>query len=145
LSPVKPIKLARTSIKYILGTGVSTHADQWKDDPTIHKGIPSVLTVIPEPEVRKGEDADGTFSEVIVPEVFGPGSIMLFETDMQVSSPLSQSADLRRISPATSMRSVPRMPTQLSQISISSTSMSCSTALMAKRRMPRVRSQICGC
>lgn len=82
---VKPIKLSRTSIKYILGTGVSTHADQWKDDPKMHKGIPSELTAIPEPEIRKGEDADGNYSEIVVPEVFGPGSIMLFETDMQVS------------------------------------------------------------
>jgi glycogen debranching enzyme len=82
---VKPIKLSRTSIKYILGTGVSAHAGEWKDDPQMHKGIPSELTAIPEPEVRKGEDADGSYSEIVVPDVFGPGSIMIFETDMQVS------------------------------------------------------------
>ena len=82
---VKPIKLSRTKITHILGAGLKTHLDQWQDDANIHRGIPSELINIATPEIRTGEDADGAYSEVVVPDEFPPGSILLFETDMVVS------------------------------------------------------------
>ena len=108
---VKPIKLSRTKINFILGAGVKTHLDQWQDDKTTHRGIPSELIEIATPEIKTGEDADGAFSEVVVPDEFPPGSILLFETDMQVScfelwlSALEPLVDIDRRSPGIWTRS----------------------------------------
>jgi glycogen debranching enzyme len=82
---VKPIKLSKSTVKYLCGASVKTHFDQWKDDPTTHRGIPSELIEISAPVINKGTDSDGEYSKIVVPDVFEPGSIMLFETDMPVS------------------------------------------------------------
>jgi len=47
------------------------------------RGLPSQLIAIPTVVVPQGLDAEGPFSEVIVPENFPPGSIMVFETQLQ--------------------------------------------------------------
>jgi glycogen debranching enzyme len=57
----------------------------WKDDPKNHYGLPSTLEDITQPEIRVGKDGDGDYSEIVVPDIFGPGSIMVFATDMTVS------------------------------------------------------------
>jgi glycogen debranching enzyme len=85
--PVKPAKLSRTKVTYLCGASVKTHFDEWKDDPKTHGGIPSELVEIPTPEIRVGKDNDGEYSEIVVPDEFNPGSIMLFATDMDVSHP----------------------------------------------------------
>jgi len=82
---VKPIKLHKSNVKYLFGASVKTHFDQWKEDATTHRGMPSELVSVPEPVVNKGTDTDGDYSEIVVPDVFEPGSIMLFQTEMPVS------------------------------------------------------------
>jgi glycogen debranching enzyme len=98
---VKPIKLSRTKIRHILGAGIKTHLDQWQDDANLHRGIPSELLEIAAPEIKTGHDDDGAYSEVVVPAEFPPGSILLFETDMEVSYAYihaRESADVQEIS-----------------------------------------------
>lgn len=82
---VKPAKLSRTRITYLFGASVNTHFDQWKSDATTHKGLPSELIEIKKPEIRTGQDGDGHYSEIVVPDEFAPGSILVFATDMDVS------------------------------------------------------------
>ena len=84
---VKPIRLSRSTVRFILGAAIHTRLEEWKDDPKIHKGIPSTLEEIPSCEIRTGRDSDGDFSEIVIPDTFSPGSIMLFATDMEVSRP----------------------------------------------------------
>ena len=62
---------------------MKTDYSQWKDDPSTHKGIPSSLQELPAPEIIRGQDGDGDWAEILVPDVFEPGSIMLFATDMK--------------------------------------------------------------
>jgi glycogen debranching enzyme len=76
-------------VRYLTGASVKTDYSAWKESSTTHGGIPSTLEEIPGPEIRVGKDNDGDYSEVIVPDVFGPGSIMLFATDMAVSQNVS--------------------------------------------------------
>ena len=83
---VKPIKMSKSTIKFLFGASVKTHFDQWKDDPKTHGGIPSELIELPAPTINKGSDSDGEYEEVVVPDSFEPGSIMLFETDMPAMS-----------------------------------------------------------
>lgn len=57
-----------------------------KDAKTL-RGMPSKLVEMAPVVVPQGLDHEGPFSEVIVPEYFPPGSIMLFETQMQEYDP----------------------------------------------------------
>lgn len=82
---VKPIRLGRTSISYIFGASIKTRFEEWEDDPSTHRGIPSTLTEIGPPEITKGIENGEEYQEVVVPEDFAPGSIMVFATQMSVS------------------------------------------------------------
>lgn len=84
-SLVKPIRLGRTSISYIFGASIKTRFEEWKDDPSTHRGIPSTLREIVPPEITKGTENGEEYQEVVVPEDFAPGSIMVFATQMSVS------------------------------------------------------------
>ncbi|OCF71062.1 glycogen debranching enzyme [Kwoniella mangroviensis CBS 8886] len=79
---IKPIKLSRTNISYLFGASVSTDFSQWKSDPKTHKGIPSKLEEIPQPNIVQGQDNDGLYSEISIPDRFDPGSVMVFSTSM---------------------------------------------------------------
>ncbi|ORY30247.1 putative glycogen debranching enzyme [Naematelia encephala] len=83
---IKPIRLSRTKIDYILGASLVVHPDQWKSDPKIHQGMPSEVTLLPPPEIRSGADSGEDYVEIVVPDRFDPGSIMLFATDMDEMS-----------------------------------------------------------
>ena len=83
---VKPIKLSRSKLTFLTGASVTTSYNEWKDDPKTHRGIPSTLEEIKDVEVRTGKDADGDYSEIVVPAHFEPGSILLFATDMDVGA-----------------------------------------------------------
>jgi glycogen debranching enzyme len=80
---IKPFRLNRTDVKFIIGKSLKiTSRDAPKDD-TYVQGIPSQLVDIGAPQVRQGKDDDGPFSEIVVPANFPPASIMLFATSMQ--------------------------------------------------------------
>jgi glycogen debranching enzyme len=47
------------------------------------------LIEIETPEIRVGKNESGEYAEIVIPEEFNPGSIMVFATDMDVGlSPL---------------------------------------------------------
>jgi glycogen debranching enzyme len=53
------------------------------NDPDTLHGLASKLIDMPEVVVPQGLDDEGPYSEIIVPEHFPPGSIMVFETHLQ--------------------------------------------------------------
>lgn len=80
---VDPIKLRRTRAKFILGASIDvTSCEIPSDEKTLH-GLPAKLVDMATVVVPQGLDHEGPFSEIIVPEYFPPGSIMLFETQLQ--------------------------------------------------------------
>ena len=42
------------------------------------------------PEIRIGKNESGEYAEIVIPEEFNPGSVMVFATDMDVSLSLLQ-------------------------------------------------------
>ncbi|KAJ8094335.1 bifunctional 4-alpha-glucanotransferase/amylo-alpha-1,6-glucosidase [Marasmius tenuissimus] len=80
---INPIKLRRTRVKYILGASldISSYDDQ-SDEKTL-RGMTARLVDMPPIVVPQGLDNEGPFSEIVVPDHFPPGSIMLFETTLQ--------------------------------------------------------------
>ncbi|KAL0067147.1 bifunctional 4-alpha-glucanotransferase/amylo-alpha-1,6-glucosidase [Marasmius tenuissimus] len=80
---INPVKLRRTRVKYILGASldISSYDDQ-SDEKTL-RGMTARLVDMPPIVVPQGLDNEGPFSEIVVPDHFPPGSIMLFETTLQ--------------------------------------------------------------
>ncbi|KZP16628.1 glycoside hydrolase family 133 protein [Athelia psychrophila] len=80
---IDPIRLRRTRAKFVLGNTLEISAYEVAEDESTLRGLPSKLVDMPEVVVPQGLDAEGPYSEIIVPEVFPPGSIMIFETYLQ--------------------------------------------------------------
>ena len=80
---VNPIRLRRTRVKFIMGNTLEVTSCNVKEDPTTLHGLPSKLNDMSEIVVPQGLDDEGPYSDIIVPEHFPPGSIMVFETRLQ--------------------------------------------------------------
>ena len=80
---MKPIRLSQTNVKYVFGVTLRTRFSEWQDDPKVHRGIPSTVEDLPEPTIRLGREGE-EYAEIVVPDAFDPGSIMVFATDMAV-------------------------------------------------------------
>ncbi|KAF8159702.1 glycoside hydrolase family 13 protein [Crassisporium funariophilum] len=80
---IDPIKLRRTRAKFIMGASIHIPSYDIVQDPDFLKGLPSTLEEMAPVVVPQGLDHEGPYAEIIVPENFPPGSIMLFETQLQ--------------------------------------------------------------
>jgi glycogen debranching enzyme len=80
---VNPIKLRRTRAKFILGANIDISSYEVPTDTKTLRGLPSKLVEMATVVVPQGLDHEGPYAEVVVPEYFPPGSIMLFETQLQ--------------------------------------------------------------
>ncbi|KDR65730.1 hypothetical protein GALMADRAFT_81520 [Galerina marginata CBS 339.88] len=78
-----PIKLRRTKARFILGAILDISSYEIPHDPDFLKGLPSKLDEMLPVVVPQGLDHEGPYAEVIVPERFPPGSVMVFETQLQ--------------------------------------------------------------
>lgn len=80
--------MSRTRVQYLAGASISTRFSEWKDDANTHYGIPSTLNEIPASKVmtKMIQDESGESTEIHVPDEFGPGSVLLFATDMDEMS-----------------------------------------------------------
>lgn len=87
MSAVKPIQLRRTKAKFILGTALNISSYDIDTDPNILRGLPSSLINISPVTPNETSDHEGLYSEIVVPEFFPPGSVMLFETQLQGIEP----------------------------------------------------------
>lgn len=80
---VNPIKLRRTKAKFIYGTHIDIPSYDIDKDPSTIRGLPGKLVEMSEVVVPQGLDGEGPYAEIVVPEYFPPGSIMVFETQLQ--------------------------------------------------------------
>jgi glycogen debranching enzyme len=80
---VSPIKLRRTRAKFIFGAHIEISSYEIPEDPEIFCGLPSKLVNIPSIVTPQRLDAEGPYTEIIVPDYFPPGSFLLFETQVQ--------------------------------------------------------------
>ena len=79
---VNPIKLRRQKASYIFGYSISIPSCKPIKDPALLLGLPSELLSVPPGVLVEGSDAEGPFTDIIVPENFPPGSMMVFATVM---------------------------------------------------------------
>lgn len=80
---VDPIKLRGTAAKFVFGSIIEISSYEIPQDAKSLHGLPSRLVEIPTLDVHQGLDHEGPYTEIIVPEVFPPGSILVFETQLQ--------------------------------------------------------------
>ena len=79
---VNPIKLRKTGAKFILGASLLVSSKNCEDEDYL-RGLTANLIELPEVIVSQGLDQEGTYTEIVVPDIFPPGSIMLFRTYLQ--------------------------------------------------------------
>ncbi|SPO47047.1 probable 4-alpha-glucanotransferase / amylo-1,6-glucosidase (glycogen-debranching enzyme) [Moesziomyces antarcticus] len=78
-----PFKLDRQRVTYVLGKTLEVTSTEAPQDAKYLDGLPSKLIDLAEPEVRINEDGGRLrYSEIVVPDFFPPGSVMLFATEM---------------------------------------------------------------
>ncbi|KAJ3752145.1 glycoside hydrolase family 13 protein [Lentinula raphanica] len=80
---ISPIKLRRTRVKFIMGASIDISSYDLPEDAKSLKGLPHKLVEMSPIVVPQGLDAESPYSEIVVPESFPPGSIMIFETHLQ--------------------------------------------------------------
>ncbi|TCD67967.1 hypothetical protein EIP91_011768 [Steccherinum ochraceum] len=80
---ITPIKLRRTKAKFVYGAHIDISSYDVDKDPSTLRGLPGKLVEMPEVVAPQGLDGEGPFAEIIVPDYFPPGSVMIFETQMQ--------------------------------------------------------------
>ncbi|PWY97233.1 putative 4-alpha-glucanotransferase [Testicularia cyperi] len=83
-----PFKMDRTQVTYILGKTLEVLSSEVTEDDTYLDGLKSKLVDLAAPELRVHEE-NGRLActEIVVPDFFPPGSIMLFATEMAQISP----------------------------------------------------------
>ncbi|KAG8899597.1 hypothetical protein FRB99_006561, partial [Tulasnella sp. 403] len=84
---IDPIKLRRTKAEFIYGTTVDIPSYDLPVDTTTIRGLPATLGRISSFDIRQGSDEEGPYTEIIVPDYFPPGSILVFATQMQDIDP----------------------------------------------------------
>src|SRR6266576_3458675 len=77
---VDPIRLRRTRSRFILGASIEVNPCEPKQDDRVLRGLPTKLVDVSSVAVSQGHDHEGPFTEIVPPEFFPPGSILLFET-----------------------------------------------------------------
>jgi glycogen debranching enzyme len=66
-----------------LGASIKISSYENPKDSKSLCGLPSRLVEMPSVVVPQGLDQEGPYAKILVPEVFPPGSIILFETQLQ--------------------------------------------------------------
>lgn len=87
-SSVAPIRLDGTSVKFIAGAIPTVNSTTPRDTDTLLRGLDAKIET-PEPVVPSTKtDSNGiSYSEIVVPENFPPGSVLVFATWMDDLKP----------------------------------------------------------
>ncbi|KAF8631846.1 hypothetical protein AX15_002119 [Amanita polypyramis BW_CC] len=80
---VEPIRLRRTKSRFILGASIEVDSYELEQDDETLKGLPIKLIDIPTVSLSQRCDHEGPFTEIVPPDSFPPGSILLFETQLE--------------------------------------------------------------
>ncbi|KAF9462976.1 glycoside hydrolase family 13 protein [Collybia nuda] len=80
---VDPIKLRGTRAKLVLGASIEIPSYETPQDPQLLRGLPAELVEISTVIISLGFDQEGPYTEIIVPDVFPPGSIIILQTQRQ--------------------------------------------------------------
>jgi glycogen debranching enzyme len=80
---VDPIKLRRTRAKFILGAKIEISSYETNTDANLLKGLPAKLVELRPVDVYNHTDHEGPYSEIMRPGDFPPGSVMVFETQIE--------------------------------------------------------------
>ena len=70
-----------------MGYTINVSSYEIDADPDVLRGLPSELTEVPEVVPVEGSNQEGAYTEIVVPEFFPPGSVMLFETQVSGVDP----------------------------------------------------------
>ncbi|THH18461.1 hypothetical protein EW146_g2524, partial [Bondarzewia mesenterica] len=79
---IEPVRLRGSKARYVFGASIEFAEAPQAELDTL-SGLPSKLVILPAPVISKGSDGEGQYTDIVVPNYFPPGSIMIFETQFQ--------------------------------------------------------------
>lgn len=86
-----PIILRGSKATYVAGATLEVTSHDDASTKETFKGLPAQLKEIPCPKIESKTDDDGHFDQVVVPDHFPPGSILVFQTYMdELSADIDQ-------------------------------------------------------
>lgn len=74
--------LRGSKVAYITGGTLEITSHDDKSTKETFEGLSSELKIISSPQIKSGQDHDGAYEEVVVPDYFPPGSVLVFATHM---------------------------------------------------------------
>ncbi|KAI0046033.1 glycoside hydrolase family 133 protein [Auriscalpium vulgare] len=83
---IDPVKLRGSTAKFVFGASVE-FTDAGAATPDLITGIPSKLIPLSPVTPHQGSDGEGAYSDIVVPDYFPPGSILIFETQLEGIDP----------------------------------------------------------
>ena len=78
-----PIILRQTKAKFVLGGSLNVSSYKDVADPKIMYGLPNTLEDLPSPPIEYKSDSEGSFAEIVIPQHFPSGSVLIFATEME--------------------------------------------------------------
>ncbi|KAL0096646.1 glycogen debranching enzyme [Phycomyces blakesleeanus] len=78
---ISPIRLRKTQATFVLGASLKIDGHKVVDE-TILSGLPSHVETIPSPDFEHYEDEKGSYTLVVLPQSFTPGSIYVLKTSI---------------------------------------------------------------
>ncbi|KAI0033651.1 glycoside hydrolase family 13 protein [Vararia minispora EC-137] len=79
---IEPVRLRGTKAKFIYASSIEVTGPAADSKDTI-SGLQCRLVLLDSVTPVEGRDGEGAYSDIIVPSFFPPGSVMLFETQLQ--------------------------------------------------------------
>ncbi|KAI5477588.1 glycogen debranching enzyme, glycoside hydrolase family 13 protein [Pseudohyphozyma bogoriensis] len=79
---VAPIRLDGTQVKFIAGATVDIKSTKYRDTDTLLRGLDAEVAPIKDVTATIKKDSAGPYTEIVVPDTFPPGSVLVFATWM---------------------------------------------------------------
>lgn len=82
-STVNSVELLHTSARFVYGASIEFSSYEEPYDSDIIRGLPGTLVEMPEVVVPQISHSTGPLCRITVPDYFPPGSILIFEVEVQ--------------------------------------------------------------
>ncbi|KAF8638941.1 hypothetical protein AX16_010415 [Volvariella volvacea WC 439] len=80
---INPVKLRRTKARFVFGASIEIPSYEYSRGGETIRGLRATLKEIKPAAISEGSDHEGPYVEIVVPDYFPPGSILLYETQLQ--------------------------------------------------------------
>ncbi|KAF9920504.1 hypothetical protein FBU30_009645 [Linnemannia zychae] len=94
---IMPIKLRDTTTKTLLSVGLEINSRTVKKNDKLLDGLPGKIVKLAEPNISVQSDSQGAYTQIVIPDRFPGGSIILLETAVDSKVPADIDAMVKTV------------------------------------------------